>query len=232
MGWYGDESLNESAKVPDHSSRADSRLSGLISGFYGILDRDDPALAEALIAGAGATVLQVRLKPATTAAILAASRRAREVTRRLGAMLVINDRVDVALAVGADGVHLGQDDLPLEAARRIAPGLVIGISTHSLAQVAAGQGADYLGFGPVYATVTKANPDPVRGVDRLAAAVQASKIPVIAIGGITPARAAEVARTGAAGVCAISAVNAAADVAAAGRAVAAPWRKDPARTYE
>jgi thiamine-phosphate diphosphorylase len=202
----------------------------LISGFYAVLDRDDPALAEALLASA--RVLQVRLKPASTQQIVAAARRAREITRRHGALLVINDRVDVALEVGAEGVHLGQDDLPLAAARTLAPGLIVGISTHDLHQVAAAQGADYLGFGPVFATSTKANPDPVRGVEMLAAAVQASKIPVIAIGGITPTRAGEVALAGAAGACAISAVNGAADVTAAGRAVAEHWRRSRAPAYE
>jgi len=194
----------------------------LIAGFYGVLDRDDPELAEALLACT--TVLQVRLKPATTATILAVSRMARELTRRRGALLVINDRVDVALAVGADAVHLGQDDLPLAAARAIAPGLLIGISTHDLVQVAEAQHADYLGYGPVYPTSTKANPDAVQGTVALAAAVQASKIPVIAIGGITADRAAEVARTGVAGACAISAVNGAPDVTAAGLDLGRHWR--------
>lgn len=179
-----------------------------------------------------ARVLQIRLKPASAAQILAAARRARDLTRARGALLIVNDRVDLALAVGADGVHLGQDDLPLEAARRIAPGLLIGVSTHDLAQVRAAQGADYLGYGPVFATTTKANPDAVQGTATLALAVQASKIPVIAIGGITPERAAEVARTGAAGACAISAVNGAADVTEAGRAVAQYWRERPAPAYE
>lgn len=186
-----------------------------------MLDRDDRQLAEQLCACS--TVLQVRLKPGTAAQIVSAARMAREVTRRHGALLVINDRVDIALAVEADGVHLGQDDLPLDAARAIAGRLLIGVSTHDLTQVAAAQGADYLGYGPVYPTVTKANPDPVQGLAALAAAVQASKIPVIAIGGITPDRAAQVGAARAAGACAISAVNAAPDVTAAGREVGRPW---------
>lgn len=219
--------------MAQHSPSNDSRPSGLtgptarVRGAYAILDRDDEGLARALVAGAGATVLQVRLKPAPTRAILAAARMARQVTRELGALLIVNDRVDVALAVGADGVHVGQDDLPLAEVRRVAPGLIVGVSTHDLGQVraAVAGGADYLGFGPVFATATKANPDPVVGLDGLAAAVAAAgAVPVVAIGGIRIADAAAVAATGAAAACAIAAVNQAPDVAAAGRALGAPWR--------
>ncbi len=211
-------------------------LARRIRGFYAILDRDDEALARILVApvtagGAGAAVLQLRLTSASTRSVLAAARMARQVTRAAAALLVINDRLDVALAVEADGVHLGQDDLPLAdacaalGARRAS--MVIGISTHDLPQVAAAVrgGADYLGFGPVFATGTKANPDPVVGVEGLAAAVVAAgRIPVVAIGGVTVERAGQVWRAGAAAACAIAAVNAATDPGAAGQAVGAPWR--------
>jgi thiamine-phosphate pyrophosphorylase len=165
-------------------------LSQRLRGFYAILDRDDPELADLLIrAGAG-----------------------------------VNDRLDVALAVGADAVHLGQDDLPLADARRVAQGrLLIGVSTHDEAQVraAVAGGADYLGFGPVYATGTKENPDPVQGTAGLARAVAAAGgVPIVAIGGITVERAAEVAAAGATAACAIAAVNGAKDPEAAGRAIA------------
>jgi thiamine-phosphate pyrophosphorylase len=206
-------------------------LSQAIRGFYAILDRDDEALTERLVTpidrgGAGARVLQVRLKPASAREILAASRMARAVTRRHGAALVVNDRVDLAIAASADGVHLGQDDLPLAAVRAIAGSLWIGVSTHSDDQVraAVAAGADYLGFGPVFATVTKENPDPVQGLAGLARAVGlAGVIPVVAIGGITPDRAREIALSGAAAACAIGAVNAAADPGAAGARIAAAW---------
>lgn len=194
-----------------------------IRGFYAVLDRDDEALARALLAS-GARVLQVRIKPerpATAGQLVRAGRMARRVCSELGAALVINDRIDVALAVGAEGVHLGQTDLPLAAARAIARHLWIGISTHDLAQVRAARdgGADYLGYGPVFATATKKNPDAVQGVAALRAAVaEAGGIPVVAIGGITPARATEVYASGAAAICAIGAVTGAADVTAAGRA--------------
>ena len=196
-----------------------------IRGFYAVLDRDDEALARALLAS-GARVLQVRIKPeraAPAGQLVRAGRMARRVCTELGAALVINDRIDVALAVGADGVHLGQTDLPLAAARTIAGRLWIGISTHDLAQVRAARegGADYLGYGPVFATATKKNPDAVQGVAALRAAVnEACGIPVVAIGGITALHAADVYAAGAAAICAIGAVTSAADVTAAGRALA------------
>jgi len=139
----------------------------------------------------------------------------------------VNDDLEVALAAGADAVHLGQDDMPLAEARRLAgPALRIGVSTHNLEQVAhaVAGGADYLGFGPVFPTGSKANPDPVVGLAGLAAAVAAAApVPVVAIGGITPERAAAVAAAGARAACAISAVNRDADVRAAAAAVAAPF---------
>lgn len=207
-----------------------SALHRAIRGFYAVLDRDDERLADLLVdpAGAGARVLQVRLKPASTREVLAAARMARAVTRRRGALLVVNDRIDIARAVDADAVHLGQDDLPLDAARAIAGGLWIGVSTHGADQVRAAiaGGADYVGFGPVFATATKENPDPVQGLDGLARAVAiAGGVPVVAIGGITPDRAASVAATGAAAACAIGAVTHAPDPAAAGRDIAAAWNR-------
>ena len=196
-----------------------------IRGFYAILDRDDEALARALVGG-GARVLQVRIKPrggapAAPAELVRIAAMARRVCAEAGAALIVNDRVDVALAVGADGVHLGQTDLPLADARALAGGaLWIGISTHDLAQVRAALagGADYLGYGPVFPTETKVNPDPVQGVAKLRDAVALAGVtPVVAIGGITPARVTEVYAAGAAAVCAIGAVNEAADVASTAR---------------
>lgn len=192
-----------------------------LAGFYAVLDRDDEALATTL--AAHACVLQVRLKTAAAAELARVARMARRVCDRAGIPLVVNDRIDVALAVGADGVHLGQTDVPLAEARAIAGNLAIGISTHDLAQVraAVAGGADYLGFGPVFATRTKENPDPVQGVPGLAAAVRAAgAVPVVAIGGIATTTAAEVYATGAAAICAIGAVNGAADVARAARSFA------------
>jgi thiamine-phosphate pyrophosphorylase len=198
-----------------------------ICGFYAVLDRDDEALARALVREA--RVLQVRIKPRTggygAADLVRIARMARRICDDAGAALIVNDRIDVALAADADGVHLGQTDLPIEDARRISGELWLGISTHNVAQVRAAcdAGADYLGFGPVFATATKANPDPVQGLDGLRAAVAAAAgRPIVAIGGITAADAGDIYRAGAHALCAISAVNEARDPHATARQFRAP----------
>lgn len=194
-----------------------------ISGFYAVLDRDDEVLARTLVGPGGARILQVRMKTAKIAEVVRVARMARRVCSEHGAALVINDRLDVALAVEADAVHLGQTDLPIEHARRIVGlGCAIGVSTHNIAQFTRAWSAhtDYIAFGPIFATSTKVDPDPVLGLHRLRAAVAAAGgRPVVAIGGITPERAAEVYTTGVAAICAIGAVNNAPDVAAAARAM-------------
>lgn len=203
-----------------------------VRGFYAILDsipdNDSSDLAHLLIAG-GACVLQLRIKPDTplsTRELLVAAERARRVCADANVMFVVNDRLDVALAVRADGLHLGQTDLPLVEARRVARAagheLVMGVSTHDPDQVrtAVSEGADYLGYGPVFATATKRDPDPVQGLAALARAVAlAGDVPVVAIGGVTPDHAAAIAATGAAAACAISSVNRAADPTAAALAI-------------
>lgn len=131
-----------------------------------------------------------------------------------GGTFIVNDRCDVAVAVGADGVHLGQDDMPLADARGIVgPGTLIGISTHNLDQAIAAErgGADYIGFGPVFPTATKAHPDPVVGVEGLREVRGRVRIPIVAIGGINAANVHDVVAAGA-GCCAVvSAVLAAPD---------------------
>jgi thiamine-phosphate diphosphorylase len=192
-----------------------------IAEFYAVLDRDSEALARALVIDGGARVLQVRIKsrgaaPADAKDIVRIARMARRVCDEAGAVLIVNDRVDIAIAVRADAVHLGQTDLPIADARRIAGDrLAIGLSTHDLSQVraAVAAGADYIGFGPVFATTTKENPDAVQGVDALRAACDlAGRLPVVAIGGVTPDQASVLYAAGAAAICAISAVNDAPDV--------------------
>ena len=200
-----------------------------LGGFYAVLDRDDESLARSLVIDGGAMILQVRIKPRGSAAsadafeIVRIARMARRVCDEVGAALVVNDRVDIAMAVRADGVHLGQTDLPISDARRIAGDrLFIGISTHDLAQVraACAAGADYIGFGPVFATETKANPDPVQGLDGLrAAAAIAGRVPIVAIGGVLPEHAASLYEAGASAVCAIGAVNDAIDVGRVARSM-------------
>ncbi len=189
-----------------------------ISGFYAVLDRDDESLARTLLAS-GARVLQLRIKrdvPLGAGALVRIAHVARRLCDEVGAALIVNDRIDVALAARADGVHLGQTDLPLREARRVVgTRLWIGVSTHNLAQVtlARAGGADYLGFGPVFVTRTKRNPDPVQGLTGLRAAVAVAEgLPVVAIGGITPDQAPGIYATGAAAICAIGAVNDASDI--------------------
>ena len=144
--------------------------------------------------------------------------------------LFVNDRLDVALVVGADVVHLGQDDLPLADAQRVRaaagrPDMLIGFSTHNPAQAAAAAaaGADYIGFGPVFGTRSKAHPDPTVGLDALAEVCRAVAVPVVAIGGITLEAVSAVARAGASAAALIAAIDGAPDPHAAGRAVAAAF---------
>jgi len=199
-----------------------------------VLADDDPrwkqdALAQARAACAGgAAVVQLRAKRATDREALRLARAIRALTRAAGLLFVMNDRFDLALASGADGVHLGQDDLPparLPAAVRAR--LLVGRSTHTLEQVARaqGEGVDYLGFGPVFGTRSKESAWTARGPELLAEAVRrAAPRPLIAIGGIDRARAAEAMRAGAAGVAVISAVAAAADPLKAVRELAQALR--------
>ncbi len=193
------------------------------SALYGMIDRpadvtSSLALTRLLLQG-GVRVLQLRMKGAGAAAMLAVARALQPVCEAAGATLIVNDRLDVALAGGADGVHLGQDDLPLSAARKIAGGkIIIGISTHNEKQaIAAYQGgADYIGFGPCFSTVSKPNPDPQVTLEELSCVCRLG-LPVVAIGGITLATVPLVARAGASAAAVISAINSSGDVAAAVR---------------
>ena len=198
-------------------------LADRLRGLYGILDvpaRQSPVeLASALLEG-GVRVIQLRMKTGDARAMLAACDALLPLCQRERALFIVNDRLDVALAAGADGVHLGQRDLTLADARRLAPaGFLIGISTHDLDQARAADagGADYLGFGPVFATTTKENPDAIVGLAGLASACAAVRAPVVAIGGISLADAPALARAGATGAALISAIARAPDVAAAAR---------------
>ncbi len=176
-------------------------------------------MAAAAIAG-GATVVQLREKTLATRQFLEAAVRTREVTRRAGVPLIINDRVDVALAVDADGVHAGPDDMPVGVARRLlGPDRIIGASAGTVAEAVEAErdGADYLGVGSVFATPSKADAGAPIGTRTVQAIVRAVRIPVVGIGGITPDNAAAVIDAGAAGVAVISAVANADDISAAVR---------------
>ena len=177
--------------------------------------RSHVELARAILA-AGAPLLQLRVKHQPTARFVELARAVKAEADRHGALLLINDRADIAKLVDAAGVHLGQDDLPVHAAREIlGPHAIVGFSTHSLAQAeaAAREGqADYLGFGPIYATSSKDNPDPLQGVDGLRAVRRRVQLPLVAIGGITAATMTDVLGAGADAVAMIGEIVRAADV--------------------
>ncbi len=168
----------------------------------------------------GVTAVQVREPQATTRALCALSRALLEVLAGTGVPLLVDDRIDVALAVGAQGVHLGQSDLAAEDAHRIAPDLLVGLSVSTAAQVAlAPDWLDYLGVGPVEATATKPEAAAPLGLEGTAALVARAGVPCVAIGGIGPRNAAAVRATGVAGIAVVSAVCAAADPRAAAAAL-------------
>lgn len=175
-----------------------------------------------LAARGGADTVQFRHKAGTMRARWTALAAVTEALRDVRASLIVDDHADLALAAGA-GLHVGQTDLPVEVARRVlGPDAVIGATatTAEQARAAEAAGASYVGFGPVFATSSKANPDSVKGLDGLARACAETRIPVIAIGGITLARVADVMRAGAHGVAVLSAVVCADDVEAAAAAFA------------
>jgi len=162
-----------------------------------------------LIAG-GAALIQLRDKRASSRVFYSDAQAAIEIARAADVKLIINDRVDIALALRADGVHLGQEDMPVDAARRIlGDQAVIGFSTHNLEQIreALRLPIDYLAFGPIFPTTSKRNPDPVAGLDQLKRAREmVLRMPLVAIGGINRANALNVLNAGASAVAVISAV--------------------------
>ncbi len=181
-----------------------------------------PAVA-AVVAG-GARLVQFRGKGLPDRRFLALAAEALAAARRGGAMLVVNDRPDVAVILGADGVHLGQDDLEPRAVRSLlSPGTLLGVSTHDLEQLrrARDEPVDYVAIGPVFATRSKAEPDPVVGLATVRAARALTSRPLIAIGGITEDNARSVAEAGADGLAVISALLSQPDHAAAARRFAA-----------
>jgi len=165
-------------------------------------------LAQAATLG-GADSIQVREKEASTRSFLDAAGAAARHCRRRRVPLVINDRVDLALALDADGVHLGDDDLPIELARRLlGPDRIIGSSADNATEVERRiqVGADYVGIGPIFGTTSKCDTGPILGLEGLANAVRRTQIPLIAIGGITSENVSAVLETGVHGIAILSAV--------------------------
>jgi len=182
--------------------------------------KDHLMIAREALAG-GADMIQLRDKSPDLRALLPQAREIRALCRRHGALFIVNDRVDLALLTDADGAHVGQDDLPPEAARQLlGPHRILGISTHSREQAEAATrcGADYIGFGPIFGTHSKATGYAPRGLVCLQEVRAAVSVPILAIGGLTLENVADTIRAGATAPAVISAVVAASDIAEATRA--------------
>ncbi len=176
-------------------------------------------VAQAAIEG-GASIIQFREKEMTTRQLMETARKIKELTDKANIPLIVNDRLDVALAVDADGVHVGQDDMPATLARQlIGPHKILGVSASTVEEAlqAEKDGADYVSASPVFTTPTKPDAPSPTGLEGLRAIVEAVNLPVIAIGGINEENATEVIACGADGVAVISAVVSAPDITAAAR---------------
>ena len=204
-----------------------------IRGLYAVIDTvyvkpgDVQKVALELMSG-GARIIQLRAKGRGSGEVLGMAKALKAVTEKRGVTFIVNDRVDVALMCGAEGVHLGQEDIPVEEARRLL-GIyaVIGLSTHSLEEAmdADKTSADYISFGPVFPTGTKKDARPAKGVEALREVVRLSKKPVVAIGGITEERLEEVLDAGADSVAMISGILLSDDIAAKVSSIAAGIKK-------
>jgi thiamine-phosphate pyrophosphorylase len=171
----------------------------------------------------GADVIQLRDKHCPSRELIRAGKEIRIITRRTGAMFIVNDRLDIAIACGADGVHLGQGDMRCGTARQLAPtGFIIGVSVGTVeeAVVAERSGADYIALSPIFSTGSKSDAGPGHGLQLLRKIRSAVGIPVIAIGGIGPGNAGRLIDAGADGIAVISAVVSQPDITAAARRLA------------
>jgi len=206
-----------------HISREKNPGASVLGGLYVILDPSvctDRPLVDVLkvSATAGAKLFQYRNKTASMRVAYEEAMPLRKAAHELGVLFIVNDRCDLALAVDADGVHLGQGDMPLNLARKVmGPDKLIGISTHSREQVMAAAAGEpsYLGFGPIFTPGSKLDHDPVVGLQGLRTIRPLTTLPIFAIGGITADRAVEVMRAGADGVAVISAILKAPDISQA-----------------
>jgi thiamine-phosphate pyrophosphorylase len=180
--------------------------------------RSDLEVLDGLIRG-GARIVQLREKDLCERDFFRLAEIFRERTAKAGILLVINDRVDVALAVGADGVHLGQDDFPVPAARKIAPGLIIGASSHNIEEAlrARDEGADYVNIGPIFPTGTKEDAGHFLGPEAIAQIAPLLQIPFTVMGGVKESNIKQVLEMGARKIAVVTAITQAADIAEAVR---------------
>ncbi len=204
-----------------------------LRGLYAILDetlivRGNPRKAARSLVECGVGVIQYRAKKAGAGYMLEAAAAINEECSKCGALFIVNDRADVAMISGAPGVHVGQDDLPVSACRKVmGEDAVVGVSTHSEEEIEAAvrNGADYIGYGPVFGTSTKENPLEPRGLDALAEVVSSVDIPVVAIGGINVENIGEVRKAGAAGAAVISALASKSCLEEGAKALVEAWEK-------
>lgn len=186
----------------------------LIRGFYPIVDTaflkpGELSLFASFLLKGGASVIQLRAKGLGGGEMLKAAREIKGLASFYGAAFIVNDRVDIALLSGADGVHLGQDDMaPHEARKALGPDAIIGLSTHNTdeAKEARSLGADYVSFGPVFATSTKKDAEAPKGLSALKEARRATPLPIVAIGGITEENMGKVNEAGPTAIAMISEV--------------------------
>ena len=213
----------------------------LPSGIYGITaekfsgGRTNVEVVRAMIAG-GIRIIQYREKrPAKSFSdMLAECRQIRRLTREAGVLLIINDYVDIAQMVDADGVHVGQDDFPVAAVRGlIGPGKIIGLSTHSPEQAAAAvlAGADYIGVGPIFSTTTKEDVCAPVGLEYLDHVVRTCPLPFVAIGGIKEHNLEQIIRHGAKTICLVTEIVGATDIAATVRRLQARVLSSPEQSF-
>ena len=201
-----------------------------IQGIYVIVDnslcpqRSYLEITERALEG-GAKIIQLRAKQLLKREVYRIARVMARLCQRHQAIFIVNDYLDIALEVGADGVHLGADDLPVQEAKKQAPQLIIGRSTHSLeeAREAEKAGADYIAFGAIFPTESKARAVPAQGVEKLREVCQKVKKPVVAIGGIKRENLAEVKKAGASAVAMISEIVLAEDIKERVRELAQLW---------
>lgn len=182
-------------------------------------------IVEAALAG-GARLIQLREKEMSLREYVRLAEQVRVLTARAGALMIVNDRVDVALAVGADGVHLGQDDFPIPAARRLGPDLIIGASTHSVEEAlrAQDEGASYINIGPIYPTGTKVWEGAFLGIEGLKQIAAVARVPFTVMGGIKRDHIPGLLRAGATTIALVTAVTSAKDPAQAARDLLAALR--------